>query len=153
VKPVKRKEDIDEIRNNAKALDDAIEKHNIEEILSYFSDDCEIELLGIKLRGKNGLNKAINWIYEHLKEIILVPITIMIDGNVFFEEFTVEAKAKDGKVIQVKQAEVLVYDDNFKVKSLRLYFDRMELAHALNVNPIDKYLIGKMVKASLKGLL
>ena len=50
----------EKIRKFAKALDDAIEKRDIEEIASYFSNDCAIELLGIKLSGQEGLNKAIN---------------------------------------------------------------------------------------------
>ncbi len=98
--------------------------------MSYFSDNCEIELPGIRLSGKEGLRKAVAWMYQYLKEIVLVPITIMVDGNTFFEEFIVRAKIKEGKEIQVKQTEVLVYDDAYKVKNLRLYFDRLELAAA-----------------------
>ena len=116
-----------QIRKYAKALDDAIEKQSVEEIVSYFSDDCEIGLLGITLTGKEGLRKAIDWMYGYLKEIGLVPVTIMVDGNTFFEEFVVKAKVKGDKEIQVKQAEVLVYDEEYRVKSLRLYFDRLEL--------------------------
>lgn len=43
----------EQIRKYAKALDDAIEKRDIEEITSYFCDDCEIELSGIKLYENN----------------------------------------------------------------------------------------------------
>ena len=143
---------VDKIRKYAKALDDAIEKQDIEEITSYFSDNCEIELPGIKLTGKEGLGKAIAWMYQYLKDIVLIPITIMVDGNIFFEEFTVRAKVK-GEEIQVKQAEVLVYADQYKVESLRLYFDRLELAAAYTSNPIEKIMIKQLSKASLKGLL
>ena len=91
--------------------------------------------------------------YRYLKEITLIPITIMVDGNTFFEEFIVRAKIKEGKEIQVRQTEVLVYDDEYKVKSLRLYFDRLELAAAYTSNPIEKIMISQLSKASLKGLL
>ena len=137
----------------AKALDDAIESRKTEEVISYFSDTCEVELLGIKLTGKEGLRKAISWIYRYLKEINLLPITIMIQGNTFFEEFIVRMKTQEGKEIKVKQAEVLVYEDEYKVKSLRLYFDRLELAAAYASNPIEKIMIRRISKASLKGLL
>ena len=70
-----------------------------------------------------------------------------------FEEFIVRAKIKEGKEIQVKQTEVLVYDDEYKVKQLRLYFDRLELAAAYTSNPIEKIMISQLSKASLKGLL
>ena len=140
------------IRKLAKALDDAIESRNNEEITSYFSDNCRIELPGIELFGKEGLGRAVAWMYRYLKEITLIPITIMVDGNTFFEEFIVKAKVK-GEEIQVKQTEVLVYDDQYKVKSLRLYFDRLEFAAAYTSNPIEKIMINQLSKASLKGLL
>ena len=142
----------EKIRNLAKALDDAIEKQDMEEILSYFSDNCEIELPGVTLSGKEGLRKAIRWMYRYLKEITLIPITIMIEGNTFFEEFTTKAKGKSEE-IQVRQTEVLVYDGEYKVKRLRLYFDRLEFAAAYASNPIKKIIISRLSKASLKGLL
>jgi len=129
------------------------ESRNNEEVISYFSNNCEIELPGIKLVGKEGLRKAVAWMYQFFKEIVLVQITIMVDGNTFFEEFIVRAKIKEGKEIQVKQTEVLVYDDGYKVKSLRLYFDRLGLAAAYTSNPIERMMIDRLSKASLKGLL
>ena len=143
----------EKIRELAKALDDAIENRETEDIISCFSETCEIELLSIKLTGKEGLRKAISWMYRYLKEITLVPITIMIEENAFFEEFYVITKTKEGKEIQVKQAEVLVYDDEYKVKSLRLYFDRLELAASYTTNSIEKMMVNWFKKASLKGLL
>ena len=141
-----------EIRKYARALDDAIERRNIEEVMSYFCDDCEFEFLGIKLTGKEGLRKAFEWMYKYLKDMVLVPITIMVDGNVFFEEFIVKTKVKGDKELQVKQSEVLVYDD-YKVKRLRLYFDRLELADAFISNVLERMMVKQLVKASLKGLV
>ena len=42
----------EKIRQLAKALDNAIESRKAEEVISHFSETCEIELLGIKLTGK-----------------------------------------------------------------------------------------------------
>jgi hypothetical protein len=86
-----------------------------------------------------------------LNEIILVPITIMVDGDVFFEEFIVKAKVKDGKELKVKQAEVLVWYED-KIKSLRLYFDRLELADAFISNLLERMMVNQLVKESFKGL-
>jgi ketosteroid isomerase-like protein len=143
----------EKIRELAKALDDAIENRETEAVISHFSETCEIELLGTKLAREEGLRKAINWMFRYLKEITLIPITIMIEGNTFFEEFIVRTKTKEGKEIQIKQTEVLVYDDEYKVKSLRLYFDRLELAAAYTSNPLEKMIINWLKKSSLKGLL
>ena len=142
----------EEIRKYAKALDDAIERGDIEEVMSYFCDDCDVELLGVRLTGKDGLRKAFSWIYKYLNKMVLVPVTIMVDGGVFFEEFIVKAKAKGDKELQVRQSEVLVYD-NYKVKSLRLYFDRLELADAFTSNVLEQMMVKQIVKASLKGLV
>jgi ketosteroid isomerase-like protein len=147
-----RKQSPEKIRKYAKALDDAIEGRNIEEVESYFCDDCEIEVLGVKLTGKEGLRKAFGWMYKYLPDMVLIPITIMVDSDTFFEEFIVKTKVKGGKEIQVKQAEVLVYDD-YKVKSLRLYFDRLELAEAFISNAVEQVMVNQIIKASLKGLV
>ena len=146
------KQNPEKIRKHAKALDDAIERRNMEEVMSYFCEDCEIEVLGIKLTGKEGMRKAFGWMYKYLKEMVLIPVTIMVDGNTFFEEFIVKTKVKGGKEVQVKQAEVLVYDD-YKVKSLRLYFDRLELADAFTSNAVEQVMVKQIIKASLKGLV
>jgi hypothetical protein len=150
---IKQKLITENILKYAKALDEAIEKRNTEEVISYFSDNCEIELFGIKLTGKEGVTRAINWMFKYLNQIALTPITIMVDRNNFFEEFTVRAKVRGGKEIQVKQSEVLTYDNEYKVTSLRLYFDRLELAPAYTTNPIEKLMVNLINRASLKDLL
>ena len=141
----------EKIREMAKALDDAIERDNIEEIVTYFSDDCQIHLPAISLSGHEGLKRAISWMYRYLKEIVLVPNIIIIQGNVFFEEFIVKAKVDD-RSIELKQAEVLEYGIDYKVKSIRLYFDRLQLAQAVSSNFIDKIIIKRINRAFLKGL-
>jgi len=140
-----------QIRDLAKALDDAIEKHNVQEIVSYFSEECEIHFPGVTLTGREGLRKAIRWMFRYLKEIILVPVTIMIQDNIFFEEFIVKAKVA-GRDIQLRQSEVLEYNTDYRVKSIRLYFDRLELAEAFTSNTIERIMIKQLIKVSLKGL-
>ena len=90
--------------------------------------------------------------YRYLKEIILVPITIIIQDNIFFEEFIVKVKVT-GRDIKLRQAEVLEYGTDYKVKSIRLYFDRLEFAQAFSSNFIDRILIKQVNKKSLRGLL
>lgn len=141
-----------QIRRLAAELDNAVESKNIELILSSFSDDCEIELLGIKLTGKEGAKKWIAWIYKHLAEVRFVPVTIMVQGDTFFEEFILKGKLHNGIEIRSKQAEVLIYE-NYKVKSLRLYFDRLEFADSVAKGPVSKALVRKLIKKSLNELI
>ena len=142
----------DMIRKVALDLDNAIESKSIELILSSFTDDCEIELLGTKLTGKEGVRRWLIWLYAHLDEVRFSPVTIMVDGNTFFEEFVMQAKLHDGPIVQSKQAEVIVYED-YKIKSLRLYFDRLDFADAVARGPISKAIVRQLVKTSLKGLI
>jgi len=142
----------EKIRRGASDLDNAIESKNIELILSSFSDDCEIELLGIKLTGKDGVRRWTDWMYKHLAEVKFVPITITVDGNVFFEEFILEGRLHNGIEVQSKQAEVLIYE-NYKVKNLRLYFDRLDFADSVVKGSISKAFVRKLMKRSLKGLI
>jgi ketosteroid isomerase-like protein len=144
---------IDRIREAAKALDDAVEKQDVEEVLAYFCDDCDIELLGVTLSGKAGLRKALGWMFRYFKEISFTPVTIMIEGSAFFEEFIFRAKSRIGKDIETKQAEVLIYDPDYQVRSLRLYFDRLELADATASNVLERIALRLLIRASTKELL
>jgi ketosteroid isomerase-like protein len=142
----------DQIQRVAQALDEAIEKRDIEATMAFFSDDCEIELIGLTLKGRGGLKRALNWLFDSLKEIRLIPLTILIDGAIFFEEFVLRSKTKRGKPIEVKQAEVLIYDLDYKVKSLRLYFDRLELGEVFASTIGVRALVRFLGRASVKSL-
>jgi ketosteroid isomerase-like protein len=144
--------DASQIKALAKALDDAIENEDVEKVLSFFTEDCETELLGLRLEGRQGLKRALDWMYMHVTNITLTSITILIDDSVFFEEFLIKAKTHKGKRLEVKQAEVLIYNEDYLVTSLRLYFDRLLLADTMATNFVDRILLNKVIKSSLKGL-
>jgi hypothetical protein len=141
----------EEIRKVAMDFDNAVERKDIDFVLSSFVNNCEIELLGITLRGKGGVRKWINWLYENLAEIKLIPVIIMVDGNTFFEEFILKAKLHNGLEIESKQAEVLIYE-NYKIKSLRLYFDRLDFAESIK-GFFAKKILGYVKKKSLEGFV
>jgi ketosteroid isomerase-like protein len=138
------------IRKAAKELDDAVEKHDIESVLSCFKDNCEIEIFGIVLIGKDHLKKAINWLYDMVGEIMFEPITIIVDGDVFFEEFILKGN-KEGKKLEVKAAEVLIYQ-NYKVKTIRLYLDRLQIADVIDKGFFEKFVVNIVNKKSLEEL-
>jgi len=139
------------ICERAKALDDAIERRDIDSVVKAFAEDCTIEMFGLVLKGTAGVRRWLAWFYDKLASVKLTPITIMIQGNIFFEEFLVEATLKHGGEVRVKQSEVLEYE-NGKVKSLRLYFDRLELARAVTRDFVSRTLVNRIVALSLKGL-
>ena len=145
------KQSPDKIRKIALALDNAIENKNIEGILSSFTGDCEIELLRQHLIGKEGVKKWIDWMYKNVRQIKFQPIIIMVKGNALFEEFIVRARLHSGIEIKSKQSEVLVYEDD-KIKSLRLYFDRLDFVEPAIKGRINKAIINQVLKKSLEGL-
>jgi ketosteroid isomerase-like protein len=140
-----------EIRRVAMALDKALERKDLQSTMEKFADDCEIELLSVKLLGKEGVRKWFNWMYMHVAELDFLPITIMVEGNTFFEEYIVKAKFHDGEEARSKQAVVLVFE-NLKVKSLRMYFDRLDFSSSVAKDVISKTILRELVKKSLEGL-
>ena len=140
-----------EIKKVAMAFDKALEDKDFNKVIDSLTDDCEIELLNIKLSGKEGAIKWFNWIYKHISKIKFLPIIIMVEGNTFFEEFKVIAKFYDGEEVQSKQAVILEFE-NLKIKSLRLYFDRLDFSGSVAKDIISKTIINELLKKSLEGL-
>lgn len=141
----------EEIRRAAMALDKALESRDLQLVTEKFTGDCEIELLSIKLLGKEGVRKWVNWMYKHVAEIKFLPVTIMVEGNKFFEEFIVEAKFHDGEEARSNQTVVLEFE-KLKVKSLRMYFDRLDFSSAVAKDVISKTIVTELIKKSLEGL-
>jgi ketosteroid isomerase-like protein len=142
----------EQIRKAAMALDNALERKDLQAVTEKFADDCEIELLTVKLLGKEGVAKWFNWIYPNIAKLKFLPITILIEANRFFEEFNVEAEFLDGEEARSNQAVVLEFD-NLKVKSLRMYFDRLDFSSAVAKDLISKTIVKELMKKSLEGLI
>ena len=115
----------DGIKSAAMDFDNAIEKMNVDELLEFFTDDCEVIVLNEVLKGKDGARKFFDWLFANVIKIKFEPVNIMVENDVFFEEFIVKAKLPDGTSVVSNQAEVLVFE-NYKINSLRLYLDRLE---------------------------
>ena len=139
------------ILKTALNLDKAIETRNIENVLSKFSVDCEIEILGIKLSGRNGVKKWMKWQFKHIAKIEFIPITKMVSGNIFFEEYIAKVNLQNGEEILSNQAVVLEFKKKM-IKSLRLYFDRLDFADAVAKNIISRSIIKELIKKSVEGL-
>ena len=139
------------IRKVAEELDRAIEEMNSEAILSRFSEECEIELLGTRLEGKEGVVKWAAWMSSHFAEVDVSPVTVMVAGNTLFEEFVLRAKLHTGAQIESKQAEVLLFE-NSRIKNLRLYFDRIDFADSLVRGFVNRSIVKRLIRKSLEGL-
>ena len=145
-------QDTSRIKEVAMDFDNAIEARDIDLMVDAFTDDCEIELMGITLKGKDGARKWSEWLFSSTPSIIFKPINIMVEGNVFFEEFLVTGTLPNGNIVESKQSEVLVYE-NYKIKSLRLYFDRLDFADLVAQGFFSKKVVNMLKSRSLKGLV
>ena len=141
----------DEIRRVAMALDNAIENKDPDAVIACFADDCDIELLRHSLVGKAGVKKWFSWLFKNIWQIKFQPVKIMAEGNTLFEEFIIRARLRSGPEVKSKQAEVLIFE-NDKIKSLRLYFDRLDFADTLTKDPVSKAVLSRIIKKSLEGL-
>ena len=142
----------DGIKSAAMDFDNAIEKMDIEKLTEFFTDDCEVIVLSEVLKGKDGVRKFFSWLFANVVKIKFVPVNIMVENDVFFEEFTVNATFHDGTKASSNQAEVLVFN-KFKITSLRIYFDRLDFANSITKNVISKTIVNRLIKKSLEGLL
>ncbi len=133
------------------ALDNAIENKDPDAVISCFADNCEIELLRHSLVGKAGVKKWFGWLFKNIRQIKVQPVKIMAEGNTLFEEFIIRARLHSGPEVKSKQAEVLIFE-NDKIKSLRLYFDRLDFVDTLAKDPVSKAVVNRIIKKSLEGL-
>lgn len=148
---MERFQDPEKIKEVAKELDDSMERKDVEKVLTFFSDQCSIDMLDMTLTGKEGVRRWLEWLFSTIDEINFEPVTIMVDGNIFFEEFILKGTLKNGVKVESKQSEVLEYRD-YKVENLRLYFDRLDFAEVIGDGPIKRKLIKMVRNTSLKKL-
>lgn len=134
----------------AAELDRAMEKGDIEEVLGFFADDCEIEMIGMNMKGRKEARKWVTWLFGNLSKIKFEPLNIMAKGDTFFEEFTLKAKLRDGREVRSRMAEVLDFE-NYRVKSLRIYFNIMDFAQS-GKNFLRKAFVHKIITRTLKGI-
>jgi ketosteroid isomerase-like protein len=142
----------DRIREVAMEFDNAIEARDVYAITEAFTENCEIEIMGITLSGKDGVRRWANWLFNSVPEIKFTPVVIMVNEGIFFEEFIVTSTLPNGKIVRSKQSEVLVYE-NYKIKSLRIYFDRLDFSDFVLRDFLSKRVVKMLKSRSLRGLI
>jgi ketosteroid isomerase-like protein len=140
-----------EIRKIGADFDSYLEEKDLKSALSYFHKDTEIQLMGLALKGLNGAEKFLKWLFDNLDEIKFHPSIIIVEGDTFFEEFLIEAKTKSGSKVSSKQTEVLVFEGD-KIISLRLYFDRLDFVKSIARKFPDRLLVNRIIVKSIEGL-
>jgi ketosteroid isomerase-like protein len=132
------------IRLAAAILDGALEAGDRERVVTCFADDCTVELLGVRLEGHDGVRRWFDWVFHHVERLSFSPRVIMVDGDLFVEEFEVEATLSGGPHVESRWAEILTYRDDL-VTSMRLYFNPIDFAPALGP-------VGRLAGPAVAGL-
>ena len=120
------------IRTAASELDHALEAGDLDRVVACFAKDCTIELLGVRLRGHDGVRRWLDWVFAHVERIEFRPRVITVDGDVFIEEFGVTGFLAGGRRLESQWAEILTYQDDL-VTNLRLYFNPLDFAPVLGI--------------------
>lgn len=120
------------IRRAGSILDEALEAADLDRVVACFSDDCTVELLGVRLHGHEGVRRWLDWVFAHVERIEFTPRVISVDGDTFIEEFGVTGTMANGRRLESEWAEILTYQDDL-VTSLRLYFNPIDFAPALGL--------------------
>ena len=139
-----------EVSELVEDFNNTIADKDLNRFLGFFDDSCEIELMNLKLKGKKGAEKWFKWMYSYCENVRFDYITTAFKDANFFVEYALKADMKGGDSIESKQTVVLLFEDKL-VKSLRLYFDRLDFALAV-ANLPSRIIINQIIKKSVEGL-
>ena len=120
------------IRRAAAELDHALEIRDLDRAVACFAEDCTIELLGVRLVGRKGVRRWLDWVFTHVERVEFAPRLMSVDGDTFIEEFAVTGILAGGRRLESRWAEVLTHRENL-VTGLRLYFNPIDFAPAVGV--------------------
>ncbi|UYP48218.1 hypothetical protein NEF87_004503 [Candidatus Lokiarchaeum ossiferum] len=140
-----------DIKTIAENFDKALTERNIPSILKFFHENCEITTLNVPLKGKEGAQQWLKWLFEKTPQLDFEPVVIISEGNVFYEEFYAIVKLKNGQIIRSHQAETLIFEEN-KLKILKIFFNPLDFADIVAKDPISKRLIKIIQRKARKGL-
>lgn len=112
--------------STAERFSELVASNNMDAIVSCFTEDCAIEFLNVKLKGKNGVREWIKWLYGHMSELNFENSITLVDGYLLFRECTLSGKLHNGIKIRSRQAHIVVFDDDCLITNFRYYFDRLD---------------------------
>jgi hypothetical protein len=73
---------------------------DVEQVVACFSEDCTVELLGVRLVGHDGVRRWLSWVFKHPERLEFTPRVISVDGDTFIGEFRVTGILTDGRRLE-----------------------------------------------------
>lgn len=132
----------EEIQQAVQRFTDAMVRKDHDALAACFADDCEIEFLHVKLMGKKGARDWCTWLYGHLTELQVDRKISVVNENVLIGEYVLNGQLHNGSRIKSRQTEVLVFDDDYKIRNFRFYFDRLDFIES----GINKHIARRIVQ-------
>jgi ketosteroid isomerase-like protein len=132
-------------------IDRAVQRRDVDAVLKHVADDCVVELVGVRLTGKAGVRRWINWLYRTASTLSFSCDTMSLNGSTVWKEYDVHAKLRNGNSVRAKQVALTEFRGD-KVQSIRVYFDRLAYAEGLADDFVSRRIVREMVDRSLEGL-
>lgn len=144
-------EQTERMQQVADTFRDAVQDRNVEALVSCFAEDCEVELLNLKLHGRDGVRKWYHWMCGHMKSTSFEHVCSAVNGSIYIEEYIMHGVIHNGKKMHNKQTRVLEFNGD-KIKSFRLYLDRLQFADSVVNDFAGKIVVRKFIEISVKGM-
>ena len=120
----------DQMRKAAERFSECVARKDVDAILSCFSEDCVIEFLNVKLKGKHGVREWLKWLYSHMSELKFEDNATVTEGYMLFKESMLVGKLHNGIKMRSKQAHIVVFDSDYMIRNFRYYFDRLDFVES-----------------------
>lgn len=130
----------------------AIEKGNVEEAVSFLTDDVTYDIPQGSFKGKEEVRHLLKWMTQTMSGIKITEsgVGIIAQENKAVYEHDMEGTVEGGRV---KYLSMCAYEfKDGKIQHLRTVFDRLRIAEQAAKGWFAKRAVGSIVKRMGKGL-
>ena len=139
------------IRSIVRSIREAFNNGNVEEELSFFTDDATFIRPEGTFKGKEEIKRYHTWSLQHYKELALTETDLIVSGNKAVLEFISEGTTTHGMKQRLPGILVFHFKDG-KVEHAHDYYDRLLITQQLAKGWFAKRVVGAVVNRMEKGL-
>ena len=110
------------MRSTLKALCDAFNAHDLDRIMSFFADDCVLEMprgpdpWGARSVGKSAVRAGLAQRFSGLPDVRYDDDTHFVAGNIGVSQWTIRGTRTDGSKVEVRGCDFYSFRDGKIVK-------------------------------------
>ncbi len=141
-----------EYRRIAERLNRGMEERDMDGVIALFDEACEIELMGIRLSGIKGVQRWLRWTYANFHHLSFSPVLTLVQEGALCQEYVLRARLDAKSRLESRQIKIITFE-NGKIRNVRIYFDRVDMAESLAQGFAARTLVKSLVKTSIRGLV